>query len=357
MYQENLTIGKSLKVIGSGANTTIIDGGGVKSVFTISTGVTVTLTRVTIQHGSAQQSGGGIYNRGVLTISTSTIRGNEAGGSCSHSCHSSGGAIYNSGVLTISTSTIRGNEAVDGTFVRRCSYGCSPSAGGIFNLGTLTIINSTIAGNSAIANCVSGCGAGGGGIVNGTNATLTMNNSTLSGNVAEARCAFVPPLLSCLAVGGGIDTGGTLIINNSTVSGNAAYPTRAGGVPQDLGDEIFGGATLQNSIVANGPSGANCSGGPMTSKGYNLSSDNSCNFNGPGDMNNIDPKLGPLQNNGGPTQTQALLSGSPAIDAGNPSGCRDSNGSLLKTDQRGMPRPNPEDTGGCDMGAYERQQD
>jgi hypothetical protein len=95
----------------------------------------------------------------------------------------------------------------------------------------------------------------------------------------------------------------------------------------------------------------------MLSKGYNLSSDGSCNFNGRGDMNNINPMLGPLQNNGGPTQTQALLPGSPAIDAGNPSGCTDGLGHLLKTDQRGMPRPDTEDKSGCDMGAYERQSD
>jgi hypothetical protein len=95
----------------------------------------------------------------------------------------------------------------------------------------------------------------------------------------------------------------------------------------------------------------------MTSNGYNLSSDGSCDFSGPGDLNNTDPKLGPLQNNGGPTQTQALLPGSPAIDAGNPSGCTDNKGNLLKTDQRGAPRPGKEDTSGCDMGAYERQTD
>jgi len=59
----------------------------------------------------------------------------------------------------------------------------------------------------------------------------------------------------------------------------------------------------------------------------------------------------------GPTQTQAVQSGSPAIDAGNPSGCTDGSGNLLKTDQRGAPRPDKEDTGGCDMGAYERQTD
>jgi len=95
----------------------------------------------------------------------------------------------------------------------------------------------------------------------------------------------------------------------------------------------------------------------MTSKGYNLSSDGTCNFSGPGDLNNTDPVLGPLQNNGGPTQTQALLPGSPAIDAGNPNGCTDGNGNLLKTDQRGAPRHDKEDTGGCDMGAFERQSD
>src|SRR4029434_3974851 len=70
-----------------------------------------------------------------------------------------------------------------------------------------------------------------------------------------------------------------------------------------------------------------------------------------------DPRLGPLQNNGGPTQTHALLSGSPAIDAGNPNGCRDQFGVLLTTDQRGLPRStldgNRDGTARCDIGAVE----
>ena len=107
---------------------------------------------------------------------------------------------------------------------------------------------------------------------------------------------------------------------------------------------------LQNSIAGG------CA-GTITSNGYNLSSDGSCNFNGPGDMNNINPDLGPLQYNGGPTQTMALLPGSLAIDGGNPAGCTDGLGNLLKTDQRGMLRPDSEDTAGCDIGAYERQSD
>jgi hypothetical protein len=125
--------------------------------------------------------------------------------------------------------------------------------------------------------------------------------------------------------------------------------------PNRFGGGISALATLQNSIVANNV-GGNCS-GTMTSNGYNLSSDGTCNFDKTGDLNNTDPKLGQLGNHGGPTQTIPLLSGSPAIDAGNPGGCTDGQGHLLKTDQRGKPRPDKEDSGGCDMGAYECQTD
>jgi len=113
---------------------------------------------------------------------------------------------------------------------------------------------------------------------------------------------------------------------------------------------------LKNSIVADSPSGGNCSGN-MSSHGYNLSSDYSCNFNSSGDRNNIGPMLGTLGNYGGPTQTIPLLPRSPAIDAGNAIGCTDGSGNLLKTDQRGYPRHDPEDARGCDMGAYEKQSD
>jgi hypothetical protein len=190
--------------------------------------------------------------------------------------------------------------------------------------------------------------ARGGGISN--NVTLTISNSTISGNSVFVGCLGVPP--TCTADGGGIDNSGTLRINSSTISGNGASSYQGFA----SGGGIWGTAILQNSIVANSPSGGNCS-TTMTSNGYNLSSDNTCNFNGTGDLNNTDPKLGKLGNYGGPTQTMPLLSGSPAIDAGNPGGCTDGHGHLLKTDQRGKPRPDKEDTGGCDMGAYERQSD
>ena len=154
--------------------------------------------------------------------------------------------------------------------------------------------------------------------------------------------------------GGAVSNGGHLTINNGTLGGNsvqcASGSTRCG-----IGGIVgTGTAMLQNSILGN--QRGNCS-GTMISKGYNMSSDSTCGFSKKGDWNSTDPMLGPLQNNCGPTQTMALPSGSPAIDAGNPTGCTDGLGHLLTTDHRGYPRHDPEDTGGCDMGAYERQSD
>jgi hypothetical protein len=304
-YPEHLTIGISLTVLGASASTTVIDGGFTGTVVTISSGTQVTLSGVTIRNGSARYAGG-ISNRGTLMLIASRVSGNRA-------------------------SLPPGPTG-------------STGGGGVYNYATLIINNSTLTKNMASASCYEGCDAYGGGIANAISATLIINNSTLSGNVAGAGCSRY-----CSAYGGGIYTGGTVTISNSTLSGNAAdFPGGGGG--------IGGTATLQNTIVANSPSGGNCA-GAMISKGYNLSSDNTCNFNATGDLNNTDPMLGPLQNNGGPTQTMALPSGSPAVDGGNPNGCTDGVGNLLKTDQRGKPRPDTEDSGGCDIGAYERQSD
>ena len=199
------------------------------------------------------------------------------------------------------------------------------------NAGTLTVNNSTFSDNGISGAFGAGFGAG---LFNYS--TATINNSTFSGNRASGW-------------GGGIGNEGVLTINNSTISSNTE---RYGGVGNYTGTVI-----LQNSIVANN-SGGNCyARAPVASNGYNLSSDKTCNFTNTGDVNNTDPQLGGLQYNSGPTQTMALPPGSPAIDAGNPNGCTDSKGHLLKTDQRGMPRPDKEDTGGCDMGAYESQSD
>jgi hypothetical protein len=314
-YRENLTIAVSLNMLGASAATTIIDGGSHGSVVTIpSRGARVTLSNLTIRNGLSSTAGAGIYNSATLTIKDSNVSGNSVAKVCTTPCSLSGGGIFNAsaGVLTISGSTISGNSVA--ATVTVCGIiGCFASGGGIGNDGTLAISNSTISGNVV----------------------------AISTNIGGGH-------------GGGI-SGGTIVMSNTTLSGNSAASLGGGG-----GIYVGTSATLKNSIVTKNVDGANrasnCS-GSVTSKGYNLSSDGSCDFSGPGDLNNTDAMLGPLQNNGGATQTQALLSGSPAIDAGNPSGCTDGQGRLLTTDQRGKPRPDKEDSGSCDMGAYERQQD
>jgi hypothetical protein len=355
-YTENLTIGKNLNILGSGATTTIIDGGGAATVVTIpNTSAHVTFSKLAIRNGQANlvvigftraSAGGGINNSGTLTLTNSIVSGNLAPIPCIHFfmfCEirggtAWGGGIYNSGALIISNSTISENHA--GSYCNATP--CSAFGGGIYNRGTLMMIkNSTLTGNSAGTACSTSinCQVGVGGAFYVFGGTVMLNNSTVTGSSAY-RCSGV-----CSGTGGAVVNGsGNLAMNNGTVSGNSA-----GGIFNS------GTATLQNSIVANN-SGTNC-GGTITSHGYNLSSDGSCAFSNSGDRDNTNPVLGTLGNYGGPTPTIPLLSGSPAIDSGNPNGCTDGQGHLLKTDQRGKPRPDIEDTAGCDMGAFERQSD
>jgi hypothetical protein len=263
-----------------------------------------------------------------LSINQSTITANTAAAQClTQQCATLGGGMFNDGgTIALSKSSVTANSATAG-----CGRAfCHSDGGGIFNnTGGLTITQTTISGNTANES---------GGIDN--RGTLGMTNSTVSGN----RAYFTRGN----ATGGGISNGGTLIINSSTISGNSAQ-----GSIGSYGGGIAGTATLQNTIVANNTSGGNCY-GTVASNGYNLSSDWTCNFAKAGDLNFVDPMLGPLQGNGGPTKTMALRPGSPAIDAGNPNGCTDGL-SPLKIDQRGKPRPGLGDTGVCDIGAYERQ--
>src|SRR5215469_2720519 len=106
-YSENLTISKSLKIIGSGASTTIIDGGGKGTVVAISnTAAHVIVSNATVRNGLSSR-GGGIFNEGTLTINNNTVNGNSATGGTSPG----GGGIYNNGTLTINNSTVNGNSA------------------------------------------------------------------------------------------------------------------------------------------------------------------------------------------------------------------------------------------------------
>jgi hypothetical protein len=278
-----LLVDKSVTMNGAGADVLAVDGNAASRVFQITSGQTVTISDLTIRNGHDDNIGGGIDNEGgaALTITNSTLSGNMAGSVGNPSVE--GGGIFNSGTLTIVNSTVSGNTA----------GGISGGGGGVFNGGTLTILNSTVSDNTAIK---------GAGVDNaGAATTVTITDSTLSGNTASAY-------------GGACFNGGTMHIANSTLSDNSAF---IGG-----GILVVGPLQIGNTILNRGDSGANIDSFgvvTVTSLGYNLSSDDAGgHLTGPGDQINTDPVLGPLQDNGGPTFTYALLPGSPAIDAGDP---------------------------------------
>jgi CSLREA domain-containing protein len=340
-------------------------GGGV-----FNNGGILTITNSRISDNNAflvttdQDGGGGIRNTGTLTITGSTVSGNEA---------LSGGGIFNvSGTLTVTNSLITGNIANEttglggesgggiyqdgGTATLMSSAVTANSAyagGGIYNRSDMTITDSTIAGNTAdigggvtndgimtIANTaisanVANIPSGGGGISN--IGTLTVTNSTISGNSAFGQGGFP-------SGGGIVNYNGDLTVASSTISGNNG--DQVGGILSvDHGFDGVNPTILRNTIVS-GNSPANCAVTDtiITDGGNNLDSGSTCGWGtGAGSLSNTDPQLGILANNGGPTQTIRLQTGSPAIDAGN-------NGSCLATDQRGGARPQGSN---CDIGAYE----
>jgi len=159
---------------------------------------------------------------------------------------------------------------------------------------------------------------------------MTLSNMTVSGNTANVH-------------GGGIFNEGKSTLSNVTITENSASDRGSG----FYNNSAPSGTTLTNTIVANNPSGIGANGdclGAVASIGYNLDSDGSCGFASTGDLPNTNPKLGPLADNGGTTETHALLAGSPAINAGSPD-CPPPG-----ADQRGLSRPQ---ASVCDIGAYE----
>jgi large repetitive protein len=291
---------KSLEIIGAGMNLTILDGGGIRQVIYIPSGITSSLKDLTIQNGNKPAvQGGGIYSGGTLTLTRVKVTGNSAGG---------GGGIKSDSVLTMTDSIVSNNITTGGV---------APGGGIWIDGGTANLTNTTISGNIAALY--------GGGIHIQSNPTVNLTNVTISGNTAQDTSG-----------GGAISIGtGTINILNSTIANNHASAFSVGGI------HTSGILNIKNTIIA-GNDGVQCF-GALTSQGYNLSSDATCSFTNTGDQQNADPLLGPLASNGGPTQTHALLSGSPAIDAGTTTGCP------LK-DQRGVSRPQGAH---CDIGAYE----
>ena len=260
--------------------------------------------------------GGGIKSTGELTLSNSTVRGNS-------STLKGGGLWLTGGVSSISTSTITFNWTTDTEFF-------SVTAGGIYNQGRLDIARSTISNN--LGRAVGGIFHGS---LNTIDARLTVENTTISGNGATGDFSGVAGAI--LLVESPQPLGMASIVN-STISHNTIPVIASGAGGLASGFEI----ELRNTIVAQN-SFPNCDNFAEVSLGHNLSSDVTCTFTAAGDMVGTDPQLGPLADNGGPTQTRRLNFGSPAIDAGDVVGCP-------AMDQRGVTRPQG---AACDIGAYE----
>ena len=331
VIRDGFIVGRNITISGPGAANLAIKGAR-SAVFFVGTDKTVTISGLTITNGAGLDGGGIVNDRSALRVFNCVLKNNKANGD--------GGAIANSArygtraTLIVSGCTFSNNSAQTGGAISNSNFAgdnatvsvtfstfdhntARQDGGGICNKSlhsagaTVTVSNSTFSRNVVGQLCCSGRG---GGIYNyaasGSPATVQIINSTFSDNSTMR-----------FGDGGGIYNTGEagnarLSISNSTFSGNTA----GGGVGSIHNLGMGATATLINTIfnAQTGPSIQNQRGN-VTSGGYNLSSDIGGGvLTGPGDQINIDPKLGPLQNNGGPTDTHALLSGSPGINAGDP---------------------------------------
>lgn len=326
-------------------------GGGILNVIALSELAETTLVdsvvEANIAVGGNGEDGGGIHSNGTLIISDSQVLANKARSGY-------GGGIYNVGALSMSGATVRDNEARlgGGMFAERrahatidtsliASNSAIASGGGIFATGAFTLTNSSVVNNSS--------GSEGGGIIFTGLGESLLRNSTISTNESGAT-------------GGGLynSSTGSLDLNNLTIANNVADGTNAGNGGGGGVGNPFGTLTFANTIIASNSNRASGSqeedcAGTITSTGYNLVQRMAgCTVDGDltGLITGQDAKLGPLANNGGPTPTHTLLSGSPAINTGNPAAPGSVPTACLLHDQRGVMRP---EGPRCDIGAVERR--
>ncbi|HEY7425245.1 MAG TPA: choice-of-anchor Q domain-containing protein [Gemmataceae bacterium] len=313
LTQGELAINKSLDIEGLGASQLTVSGGDGSRVFDIlASNASVTIAGLTISDGLSSY-GSGITNYGTLTVNDCTLSGNVANEGGAPNNLDGGGAIENFGNLTINNSTISGNRAAGWSGIAYSVSGGGVGAyppgngygGGIYAYGgTLSINSSTIADNEAAggtSNALSyggngfgpGNGYGGGLYIAG--GTVTINNSTLAGNQAVGGLNFY--YVSTGSGGGVYNIAGpsALQMHDTLLADNTAV-TDASGNTAVTDADLDGGVTSQ---------GHNLIGNTTGGSGFVAS-----------DLLNVNPQLGPLQDNGGPTATMALLPGSPAINAG-----------------------------------------
>ena len=308
-----------------------VNGGGISGMGggLLNDGGNVTLTDCNVSGNTASLNGGGIAGIGATTLSHALITNNSAIGSGGGLGF--GGGVYSYGPLTVTDTTISGNSV---------SKFIQAKGGGVFSNGPLTVTRSTISGNS-----VAGIEAGAGGIVS-QDPYMTMTDSVVSGNSSTGGAGGMSILggtLTNMTVSGNtaVQGGGgifssehLLIMSQCTVSGNTTHGN-GGGI------YAISGIDLTNTIVAHSTGQDIAVGGGTTLRGMNLIDDGSAT--GP-NVIVADPLLAPLENYGGPTQSMALLPGSPAIDA--------AGASTVVTDQRGVSRAQGT---APDIGAFESQ--
>jgi hypothetical protein len=337
-----LAVTRSATIDGPGASTLELDGnGGQVQILSVASSSIVSITGIEFAFGGASSYGGAITNAGTLTLSNDVFAHNRAGDPGSTT--SEGGAIASSGTLTVTDSTFVDNAA-GGAGATGDLTGAG-LGGAIYNApaGSLTVTSSTFTGNSAGGAGGSGTASGegaGGAIASGANSAVTVTNSTFTANVAGGSSGGAP--FSGDGEGGALATGpgATATLLSDTIDTNTV-----GSAPGGLGAGIAneGAMSIAATIVAGNTGGTgNCSNQGTLSAHASLegpAGQTSCGF----DLPSADPGLGALTVNGGPTDTQALVAGSPVI------GAVTDKAYCPATDQRGAKRP----TGGCDVGAYE----
>ncbi len=357
------------------------DTGGGYRIFTIPAGQTVGISGLTITNGDTQ-FGGGIHNGGSLTVrfATITLNGNSTGTAAAgggiynigsltldHTTVSANGGaafsvagsgVYNEGLALVSYSTVADNFAYasDGSCFNTQSSSKS-GGGGIYNRGILRVEYSTVSNNLvSVHSNGNGMCAHGGGIYNWGGAQLF--NSTISNNTAELTdtSMYVDTVRGGGVYNGGNPNGALLTIEHSTITGNTNFDP-FGGDHYQVGGGVFSGfngafpetLNIRNSIIADNFSKFEPDfHGALTSSSFNIfgNSDGGIGYDDT-DQLDVDPLLGSLADNGGPTLTHALLPGSPAIDAGDNTDAPD-------FDQRGPGFPRIVN-GTIDIGAFEVQ--
>jgi CSLREA domain-containing protein len=312
----DLDLNADISIRGAGVGETVIDGGGVDRVFEADSGTTTALTDLTVTGGDSTAGGsqeidlgGGVLNKGAITLTRVELVGNKADG---------GGGMFSipRTMPVIRDSLIANNQAFEG--------------GGLRIDSGATIINTTIVGNSL--------------------------RTQRPEEIQDKPVGVVIPAVDEISgYGGGIDHrgGADLTIVNSTITGNRAVKggggIGAGQAYSPVSEDLpLGRLRLTNTIIAGNSSaagGQNCRTNEVKfeSQGHNIDTDGSCFLTAKTDRPKTDPRLGRLADNGGPTRTLALLPGSPAIDGAT---------SCPAHDQRGVARPRGTR---CDIGAYERR--